>query len=143
MRHVSQALTAKLGDFITFQSTRDERDEIKQGLFRVRGFPCAIGCTDGTHIRITAPHENEPYFVNPKGHHSIDVQAIHIDIHTYFIDHSPLGLFRANETNNCNKLNRLRIPPGRRQTSWLYTSAGEELSQGLPGTNPASGQSGT
>ena len=31
----------------------------------------------------------------------------------------------------------------RRQTSWLYTSAAEELSQGLPGANPASGQSGT
>ena len=89
-----------LGDFITFPSTRAERDEIKQGFFQFRGFPCAIGCTDGSHIRITAPHENEPDFVNSKGHHSIDVQAIHIDIHTYFIDHSPLGPFRANETNN-------------------------------------------
>ena len=39
--------------------------------------------------------------------------------------------------------NRLRIPTGRRQTSWLYTSTAEELSQGLPRTNPASGQSGT
>ena len=39
--------------------------------------------------------------------------------------------------------NRLRIPTGRTQTSWLCTSAAEELSQGLPGTNPASGQSGT
>ena len=39
-----------------------------------------------------------------------------------------------------NKLNRLRNITSRRQTSWLYTSAAEELSQGLPGTNPASGQ---
>ena len=37
-----------------------------------------------------------------------------------------------------NKLKRLRIPTGRRQTSWLCTSAVKELSQGLPGTNPAS-----
>ena len=36
-------------------------------------------------------------------------------IHTYIIDHCPLGLFRANETNNSNELNRLRIPTGRRQ----------------------------
>ena len=58
------------------------------------------------------------------------------------IDHSPLGLFRANETNNWNKLNRLRIPTGKRSTSWLCTSAAEELNQRLPGTNPAiSGQS--
>ena len=54
VRRVSQALTVKLGDFVTFPSTRGERDEIKQGLFRVGGFPCAIGCIDGTHIRITA-----------------------------------------------------------------------------------------
>ena len=67
VRRVSQALTAKLGDFVTFPSTRAERDEIKQGLFRVGGFSCAIGCIGGTHIRITAPHENEPDFVNRKG----------------------------------------------------------------------------
>ena len=76
VRCVSQALTGKLSDFVTFPSTRAERDEIKQGLFRIGGFPCAIGCIDGTHIRITAPHENEPDFVNRKGYHSINVQAI-------------------------------------------------------------------
>ena len=67
----------------------------------------------------------------------------HTYIHTYVIDHSPLGLFRANETNNWNEFNRLRIPTGRRQTSWLCTSAAEELNKGLPRTNSASGQSGT
>lgn len=76
MRRVSQALTVKLGDFITFPSTKAERDEIKPDLFRVGGFPCAIVCFDGTHIRRAAPHENEPYFVNRNGYHSISVQAI-------------------------------------------------------------------
>ena len=76
VRRVTQALAAKLGDFIRFPSTRAERDEIKQGLFRVGGFPCAIGCIDGTHVRITAPHQNEPDYVNRKGYHSINVQAI-------------------------------------------------------------------
>lgn len=71
MRRVSQALTEMLGDFITFSSTRTERDEIKQGLSRVGGFPCAIGCIGGTHISRAAPHENEPYFVNRKGYRSI------------------------------------------------------------------------
>ena len=75
MCRVSQALTAKLGDFITFPSTRAERDEIKQGLFRVCGFPCAIRWIDGTHLRRAAPHKNEPYFINRKGYHSISVQA--------------------------------------------------------------------
>ena len=76
VRRVTQALSAKVGKFVKFLSTRAERDEIKQGLFRVGGFPCAIGCIDGTHVRITAPHENEPDFVNRKGYHSINVQAI-------------------------------------------------------------------
>ena len=76
MRRVTQALSAKVGNFVKFPSTRAERDEIKQGLFRVGGFPCAIGSIDGTHVRITAPHDNEPDFVNRKGYHSINVQAI-------------------------------------------------------------------
>ena len=36
----------------------------------------------------------------------------------------------------------LRIPTGRRQTSWLFTSMVEDLNSGLPRTNPASSQSG-
>lgn len=76
VHRVTRALTAKLGDFIIFPSTRGERDEIKQGLFWVRGFPCAIGCIGGIHVRITAPHGNEPDCVNRKGYHSINVQAI-------------------------------------------------------------------
>ena len=35
--------------------------------------------------------------------------------------------------------NRLKIPTGRRQTSWLCTSVAEELNQGLPETNLAGG----
>ena len=59
------------------------------------------------------------------------------------MDFSGLGLFRANETKYWNKLNTLRISTGRRQISWLFPSAAEELNQGLPETNPARGQSGT
>ena len=76
VRRVTQVLAAKLGQFVKFPSTTAVRDEIKRGLFRVGGFPCAIGCIDGTHIRITAPSQNEPDYVNRKGFHSINVQAI-------------------------------------------------------------------
>ena len=42
---------------------------------------------------------------------------------------------------NCGRFVKgLRIPAGRRQTSWLFTSALEDLKAGLPRTNPASGQ---
>jgi len=39
------------------------------------------------------------------------------------------------------KITRLRIPTGRRQASWLFTSAAEKFNFGLPRTTSASGQS--
>ena len=44
------------------------------------------------------------------------------------------------EQNIQQELRMLRIPTGRRQASWLFTSAAEKLNQGLLGTNPTSGQ---
>ena len=55
--------------------------------------------------------------------------------------HLPLKVVHRH-TTFLNKLNGLRIPTGRKHTSWLYTSSAEELNQWLPGTNPGSGQSG-
>jgi len=50
-----------------------------------------------------------------------------------------MGLFRDNEKNKYKwKITRLRIPTGRRQTSWLFTSVAKDLNSRLPGTNPAS-----
>ena len=76
VHQVTRALANKVNDFIKFPSTRNERDEVKRGLFRIGGFPCAIGCVDGTHVRIKAPSQSEPDYVNRKGFHSINVQAI-------------------------------------------------------------------
>ena len=75
VRCVTKALVNKMDEFIIFQM-RAKKNEIKQGLFRIGGFPCAVGCVDGTHIRIKGPSKNEPDFVNGKGFHSINVQAI-------------------------------------------------------------------
>ena len=88
VRRVTLALASKVNDFVKFSTTANERDEIKHGLFHVGGFPSAIGCIDGTHVRIKAPLQNEPDFVNRKGFHSVNVQAIcnhegnskHVDI---------------------------------------------------------------
>ena len=60
----------------------------------------------------------------------------------------PIGAFQGqwnNQRNNRTQQQQqlLRIPAGRRQTSWLYTSEAGKLNQGLPGTNSASGQSGS
>ena len=57
----------------------------------------------------------------------------------------PIGAFQGqwnNQRNNRTQQQQLlRIPTGRRQTSWLFTSAAGKLNQGIPGTNSASGQS--
>ena len=76
IRRVTKALAAKVNDFVKFPATRNERDEVKRGLFRIGGFPCSIGCIDGTHVRIIAPSLNKADYINRKGFHSINVQAI-------------------------------------------------------------------
>lgn len=53
-----------------------QRNKINADFFRVGDFPNVIGTVDGTHVRIQAPHEDEPSFVNRKGFHSINVQDI-------------------------------------------------------------------
>ena len=50
VRRVTLALASKVNDFVKIPTTANERDEIKHGLFRVGGFPRAIGCIDGTHV---------------------------------------------------------------------------------------------
>ena len=66
VHQVTKALSAKLNAFIKFPSTRNERDEVKRSLFRI----------GGTHVRIKAPSLHEPDYVNRKGFHSINLQAI-------------------------------------------------------------------
>ena len=47
---------------------------------------------------------------------------------------------KHNQRNNRTQQQQLlRIPTGRRQTSWLFTSAARKLNQGLPGKNSTSG----
>ena len=76
VRRVTLALAGKVNQFIRFPQSREERNEVKQGLHKMANFPCAIGCVDGTHVRIIGPSENEPDFVNRKGFHSVNVQGI-------------------------------------------------------------------
>ena len=62
--------------FLKFPTTQAEKDEVKKGFYELGGMPSTIGCIDGTHIKIIAPKDNEVDFVNRKGTHSINVQAI-------------------------------------------------------------------
>lgn len=46
-----------------------------QDFAQMHGFPCVLGCIDGTHIGIQAPVEEEKNFVNRKGFHSLNVMV--------------------------------------------------------------------
>ena len=76
VQHVSQLLAAKQEMFIKWPTTAAEVNANKNGFYRKRRFPGVIGCVDGTHSRIIAPHDNEADYVNRKGFHSINVQAL-------------------------------------------------------------------
>eukprot|EP00105_Crassostrea_gigas_P033686 XP_011457145.1 PREDICTED: putative nuclease HARBI1 [Crassostrea gigas] len=72
---VTNALIAKKDRFIKWPN-HEEILKSKQNFFSRGGFPGVIGCIDGTHVRIQAPFEDEAVYVNRKGFHSINVQAI-------------------------------------------------------------------
>jgi hypothetical protein len=76
IRRVTVALSQRIDQFIKFPESQEERDVIKAGLYELANFPCTIGVIDASHIRIIAPTNNEPDFVNRKRYHSINVQGI-------------------------------------------------------------------
>ena len=55
---------------------KGETSKQTQFFFTKGGFPRVIACVGNTHIKIQVPHENENDFVNRKGLHSINLQAI-------------------------------------------------------------------
>ena len=76
IRDVSAALIQKRIEFIHWPTNNDEIQRVKEGFFRKGGFPGVIGCVHGTHVRLQRPSQNEADYVNRKGYHSINVQAI-------------------------------------------------------------------
>lgn len=73
---VTNALLARKNDFIKWPLQQDICDQIKLGFYGMANFPNVIGCIDCTHVRIQAPTEDEPSFVNRKCYHSINTQAV-------------------------------------------------------------------
>ena len=74
--NVSSVLASKQGQFIKWPTEPADTNASKNSFYRRGRFPGVIGCIDGTHIRILAPHVDENDFVNRKGFHSINVQGV-------------------------------------------------------------------
>lgn len=75
VENVTNALLTKKDQFLKWP-TQEEIKKSKENFYLRGGFPGVFGCIDGTHVRIQAPSDNEPTYVNRKGWHSINVQAI-------------------------------------------------------------------
>lgn len=80
---VSRVITAvtdalcKLADrTITFPVSRQAITHNKQAFSAMAGFPNVVGAVDCTHIPIKSPVSNEEAYVNRKGIHTINVQAV-------------------------------------------------------------------
>ena len=69
------ALMDAFQDFVVWPS-EEEKKKIKRKFFEMRRMPGVVGCIDGTHVRIQAPSRDEASFVNRKGYHSINIQAV-------------------------------------------------------------------
>ncbi|XP_048759899.2 putative nuclease HARBI1 [Ostrea edulis] len=61
--------------------------QVKQEFFAIAGFPNVLGCVDGTFIKLQAPSQNEPDYVNRKGYHSLNVQVFCAFNISIFMDH--------------------------------------------------------
>ncbi len=75
IHRVTNALIRRINQFVRFP-TGNEVNAVKAGFYDVAHFPNVLGLVDGSHVRIMAPHRNEPDYVNRKKYHSINAQII-------------------------------------------------------------------
>lgn len=74
---VTEALCNKVGRFIRFPTSAQEKASTITKFAAVCGFPRVIGAVDGTQIPITQPAtEDEKVYVCRKGYHAINVMIV-------------------------------------------------------------------
>jgi len=73
---VTETLCRRAGDYIRFPTTPSVVNTVKQSFHALAGVPNVIGAIDGTHIAIKAPKDHEEAYVNRKGVHTLNVQAV-------------------------------------------------------------------
>ncbi|MCL4154174.1 UNVERIFIED_CONTAM: hypothetical protein GTU68_060049 [Idotea baltica] len=73
---VSEALCREIRRFIKFPNSPQQLRNVAHSFYLLRRIPNVCGAIDGSHIAIKRPTVNEHVYVNRKGFHSINVQAI-------------------------------------------------------------------
>ena len=73
---VTDALVKLAPRFVSFPTDQPTLRATKQSFYAIANFPNVVGAIDCTHVQIRAPSTNEEAYVNRKGHHTINVQAV-------------------------------------------------------------------
>lgn len=77
VRQTCRAITFHLGPkYIRLPFTEPEAEDHVSGFLQVHSMPQCFGAVDGTHIDIKHPSSNSMDYINRKGRHSINVQAV-------------------------------------------------------------------
>ena len=82
---VTKDLVRRAPDFINFPMDQPTVVKNKLAFHVTAGFPNVLGAIDCTHVAIKAPSNNEEAFVNRKGVHTINVQAV-VDAEAKFLN---------------------------------------------------------
>lgn len=73
---VAKALCKLAPQYIKFPTDQNTLMASKLAFSSVAGFPNVIGAIDCTHIAIKSPSQHEDVFVNRKGIHTVNIQAV-------------------------------------------------------------------
>jgi len=76
VENVTDALCKLSNSYITFPSSDHALLNTKLAFNNIAAFPNVLGAIDCTHVAIKAPKQDEDAYVNRKGVHTINVQAV-------------------------------------------------------------------
>ena len=122
---VSRLICEKIQPLLVHMPWTDDLMKEKVCDFEAKfGLPGVFGAIDGSHFRIKEPNSNHTEYLNYKGFHSINVQAI-CDSHGYFLD------VYAKHPGRCHDARMFQMSPA---STWLEKGMLGSFTDFLPDT---------